>query len=197
LIVAKKQVIPAQCIGTTSEEIESGAEHREVPQEGAVVEPVKGRKKPHRGRKLTLGRRGEQKELTQEICGSRKELADAGRKMTRRVEVARREGNFVREYSTRENVATKTRKGRRKNQTKNKFARGNRKVRSLGSRNRDFKKQLHLESERTTSGINRKTIGLEIMKPSVGISSGLWQMRNWRLWRGRSPSKLAEEAVLA
>jgi hypothetical protein len=77
---------------------------KEVPKEGAVVEPVKGRKKRHRGRK----RREEPKELTREICGSRKELADASRKMTRRAGVARREGNFVREYSTRENVAPKS-----------------------------------------------------------------------------------------
>jgi hypothetical protein len=80
--------------------MESGAEHQEGPKEGAVVEPIKGRKKQHRGR------RGEPKQLTREICGSRKDLADAGRKMTRRAGVARREGNFVREYSTRDNVAT-------------------------------------------------------------------------------------------
>jgi hypothetical protein len=47
--------------------------------------------------------------------------------------VARREGNFVREYPTRENVAPKIRKGR-----------------AIGSRNQDFKKQLRLESKRTT-----------------------------------------------
>jgi hypothetical protein len=56
LVVAKEQVITAQCIGTTSEEIESGAEHREVPKEFAVVEPVKGRKKRLRCRKLASGR---------------------------------------------------------------------------------------------------------------------------------------------
>jgi hypothetical protein len=141
-----------------------------------VVEPVKGRKKRHRGRK----RCAEPKELTREICGSRKELADASRKMTRRAGVARREGNLFREYSTRENVAPRTRKGR-----------------AIGRRNRDFKKQLHLESERTTSGINRNTIGLEIAKPPVGISSGLRHYRNWRLWRGRPPSKVEKEAVLS
>jgi hypothetical protein len=110
----------------------------------------------------------------------RKELADASRKMTRRAGVARHEGNFVRKYSTRENVAPKTRKGR-----------------AIGSRNRDFKKQLHLESERITSGINRNTIGLEIMKPPVGISSGFRKIRNWRLWMGRPPSKVEKEVVLA
>jgi hypothetical protein len=132
------------------------------------VEPVKGRKKRKRRR--------EPKELDREICGSRKELADASRKITRRAGVARREGNFVRVYSTRENVAPKTRKER-----------------AIGSRNRDFKKQLHLESERTTSEINNNTIGLEIMKPPVRISSGLRQIRNWRLWRGLPPSKVEKK----
>jgi hypothetical protein len=139
-----------------------------------VVERVKGRKKRHRGRK----RLGEPKELTREIYGSRKELTDSSRKMTRRPRVARREGNFVREYSTRVNVAPKTRKGR-----------------AIGIRNRDFKKQLHLESERTTSAINRNIIGLEITK--LHESSGLRHIRNWRLWMGRPPSQVEKEAVLA
>jgi hypothetical protein len=92
--------------------------------------------------------------------------------------------------------------GRRKNQTKNKFARVTLKGPTLGrrqlmrqkstngTRNRDFKKQLHLGSERTTSGINRKTIGLEIVKQPEGISSGLRKIRNWTLWWGRPPPKL-------
>jgi hypothetical protein len=94
--------------------MESVAEHQEGPKEGAVVEPFKGRKKQHRGQKLAAGRRGDPKELTREICGSRKELATAGRKMTRRAGVAQREGNFIREYSTKDNVAPRTGKdGRR------------------------------------------------------------------------------------
>jgi hypothetical protein len=44
--------------------MESGSEHREVPKEYAVVKPVKGRKKRHKGRRLAAGRRGEPKELT-------------------------------------------------------------------------------------------------------------------------------------
>jgi hypothetical protein len=46
------------------EEMESKGEHREVPKKVAVVEPVKGWKKWHRGRKQAAGRRGEPKELT-------------------------------------------------------------------------------------------------------------------------------------
>jgi hypothetical protein len=47
-----------------------------------------------------------------------------------------------------------------------------------GTRNRDFEEQQQLESERTTCRIYRKTIGLEIMKRAVEISSGLQKMRN-------------------
>jgi hypothetical protein len=45
-------------------------------------------------------------------CGPRKELAAAGRKVTRRAGVARRKGNFVRKHSTRESVEEKTQKER-------------------------------------------------------------------------------------
>jgi hypothetical protein len=40
------------------------AEQREVPDEDAVVKPVKGRKKRHRGKRQAAGRRGKPKELT-------------------------------------------------------------------------------------------------------------------------------------
>jgi hypothetical protein len=53
-----------------------------------------------------------------------------------------------------------------------------------GTRNQDFKEQLRLGSERTSSGIYRKAIGLEIVKRAVGISSELRKIRNWILWRG-------------
>jgi hypothetical protein len=38
------------------------SEHEEVPKEDAIVKPVKGRKKRHRGQKLAAGQRGEPKE---------------------------------------------------------------------------------------------------------------------------------------
>jgi hypothetical protein len=53
-----------------------------------------------------------------------------------------------------------------------------------GTRNRDFKEQLHLGNERTTSGIYRKTIELEIVKRAVRISSGMRKVTDWTLWRG-------------
>jgi hypothetical protein len=50
------------------------------------------------------------------------------------------------------------------------------------TRNRHTKEQPHLGSERKIKGICRKTIGLEIMKRAVWISSGLQKMGNWTLW---------------
>jgi hypothetical protein len=64
------------------EETEPEWEHREVPEEDAVVKPVEGRKKRHRGRKLAAGRRGEPKELTGGDCGSGRKFAAACRKVS-------------------------------------------------------------------------------------------------------------------
>jgi hypothetical protein len=44
-------------------------------------------------------------------------------------------------------------------------------------------------NERTFSGIYRKTIGLEIVKRAVRISSGMLKIKDWTLWRGRAPPK--------
>jgi hypothetical protein len=52
------------------EKMECQSDHREVPKEDAIVKPVEGQKKWHRGRKLIAGRHGEPKELTQGDCGS-------------------------------------------------------------------------------------------------------------------------------
>jgi hypothetical protein len=58
-----------------------------------------------------------------------------------------------------------------------------------GTRNRDFKEPLRLGNKRTTSGIYRKTIGLEIVKRAVRISSGMRKVTDWTLWRGQPPPK--------
>jgi hypothetical protein len=57
------------------------------------------------------------------------------------------------------------------------------------TRNRDFKEQLYLGSEWTTTGIYRKTIRLEIVKRVVGIFSRLQKIRTWTLWWGWIPRK--------
>jgi hypothetical protein len=90
--------------------VHSAAEHQEVPKEDAIVKPVKGRKKRHRGRKLAAGRRGDPNELIQGICGSRK-LAAACRKVSRCTRMAWRKGNVFRKYSTRDNVEQEIRNG--------------------------------------------------------------------------------------
>jgi hypothetical protein len=121
-----------------------------------------GRKKRHRGRILTA-----------ECCqkpkdGPRKKLAAGGREMTHCARVARHKG--------RSHEGLSVEHGRRKYHTRNKFARGTRLGQTLGrrklmsqegtngTRNRDFEEQLRLGSEGTTSGIYRKTIGLEFVK---------------------------------
>jgi hypothetical protein len=228
------------CQGKTEARLDSESEHREVPNEDAVVKPVRGRKKRHRGRKQAEGRRGEPEELTrgdcgfrkklaaacrkvsrhatvawrkrnifriswtQAICGPRQELA-AGRNMTRRAGVARREGNLVREYSTRDNIAPKTRRGRTEENRRWK-GQGCEK----GIRSRDIVEPLHLRKGRKTvnsnGGLSRrqhprlesmgnsikvfgKTIALQFGKLADGSTVVLRKMRNWTLWRGRSPPK--------
>jgi hypothetical protein len=49
--------------------------------------------------------------------------------------------------------------------------------------------QPRLRSERTTSGTNRKTIELEVVKQATEMSTGLLKIRNRTLWRGRPPPK--------
>jgi hypothetical protein len=64
-------------------------------------------------------------------CGPRKELAAAGREVTRCAEVARRKGRGL---QGRSHEGPSVEQGRRKNQTRNKFARGTRKGRTLARR---------------------------------------------------------------
>jgi hypothetical protein len=82
---------------------QSVGEHQEVPKGNAVVKPVKWRKKQHRGRKLAAGQRGEPKELTRGIYRSRKKLATACRKVSRRATAAWRKRNVFRKYRTQGN----------------------------------------------------------------------------------------------
>jgi hypothetical protein len=62
--------------------MQSIVEHQVVPKEKAVVKPVKGWKKRHRGRNPAAGRRGEPKKRTRSDCGSRKKLAATCRKVS-------------------------------------------------------------------------------------------------------------------
>jgi hypothetical protein len=71
-------------------------EHQDVPIEEVAMMPVKGLKKRRRGRKSTAGRRGEHKKLNRGICGSRKKLAAACRKVSSHATVAWRKRNLFR-----------------------------------------------------------------------------------------------------
>jgi hypothetical protein len=71
--------------------------------EDAVVKPVKGWKKRHRGKKPAAGRHGEPKELTRGDFGSRKKLAAACRKATSCATVAWQKRNLLRKIRTQEN----------------------------------------------------------------------------------------------
>jgi hypothetical protein len=54
---------------------EAAEEEEEVPVEDAVVKPVNGQKRRHRGKKQTAERCEEPEERTREICVSRRKLA--------------------------------------------------------------------------------------------------------------------------
>jgi hypothetical protein len=84
----------------SQEMMQSAEEHQEVPREDAAVKPVRGRKRRHRGRKEAAGRHGDPKELTRGDCGSRKKLAAACRKPSRRATVAWRKRNVFRKCWT-------------------------------------------------------------------------------------------------
>jgi hypothetical protein len=134
----------------TPEMMQSTGEHREVPTEEATVKSLGTMKKWHRGRHLAAGQCGEPKELTRGDCGARRKLAATCRKMSHRAVVARCKRNVSRKIRTQGNcgpwkeLAAASRKitccakvaqrkgrsleglsveqGRRKNQTRNKFA---------------------------------------------------------------------------
>jgi hypothetical protein len=83
--------------------MQSVADHQVALKEDAIVKPVKGRKKRHRGRKPAAGQRVEPKKLTRSDCGSRKKLAAACRKVSSCAAVAWRKRPLLRKIWTQEN----------------------------------------------------------------------------------------------
>jgi hypothetical protein len=154
-----------------------------------------GRKVSRRAAAVRRKRNLFRKILTQRNYGPRKELAAGGRKMTHCAKVAQRKGRGL---QGRSHEGPSVEQGR-KNQTRNKFARGTQRGRTLGMRqlmrqegtngtgNQDFEEQLRLGSERTAREFDRMAFGLEFVKQATGMSSGLRNMRNWTLWRARPP----------
>jgi hypothetical protein len=74
-------------------DMESEAVREEFRTEDAVVKSSGTMKKRRRGRHIAAGQRGESKELTRGNCGSRRKLAAACRKLSRRSAVTRCKGN--------------------------------------------------------------------------------------------------------
>jgi hypothetical protein len=60
---------------------------------------------------------------------------------------------------------------------------------STGIRDQGLKKQLHIGSERTSSGICRQTFRLKIGKWIAGSSVRLRKIRDWTLWTRQPPPK--------
>jgi hypothetical protein len=125
--------------------------------------------------------------------------------MTRRAGVARREGNLVREYSTRVNIAPRTRRG----QTYEKRLWRSPECKK-GIRSREIEDPLHLRKGRKTINskggwTKRQHPRLESMGNSIEVfekaierqfgkladrsSVVLQNIKNWTLWSGRPPLK--------
>jgi hypothetical protein len=205
----------------TEEMMQSAEEHQQVPRDDAVVIPVRGRKRRHKGRKQAAERHGEPKELTRGDCGSRKKLAAACRKASRRATVAwrKRNGNYgprkevtaagrkvtrcagqKRKVQNKDDVSPKSPKGGtyekrlwRGPECSNGIRdRGRRKIKDPSTR-----RKLRLKIKWTSKEIDRKTFYEisrgKVVKRAPGISIGLRQGRNWTLWRGRPPPKRKKE----
>jgi hypothetical protein len=106
------QVTTAACLDSQEpnpEDMKSEVEHREVPTEEAAVKSTGTMMKRHRGRHLAAGRRGEPKKLTRGDCGSRRKLAAACMKVSRRSIVAWRKRNVFRKMLTQGNCKSRKR----------------------------------------------------------------------------------------
>jgi hypothetical protein len=196
------------------EMMQSAEERHEVPNEDAVVIPVRGWKRWHRGRKQAAERRGEPKELNRGDHGSRKKLAAACRKASRRATVAWRKRNVFRkpwtcgycglqkEVTTSRKMVTRCERHRRKVAQRSPTGRAfesrcrrgpecSNGIRDRGRRrikDPSTRRQLRLKIKWTSEQIDRKIfyeiLREKIPKHVVETSSRLQQMRNWTLWRG-------------
>jgi hypothetical protein len=132
---------------------------------------------------------------TQINYGPRKRLTVTGRKTNSRATVACHSENVVRKDCARDQAKWETPKRRKDGDGLWKFPECNNGIKDQGmkqklhSRTRikdlGFRLPLCPRNERTFSGIYRKTIGLEIVKRAVRISSGMLKIKDWTLWRGR------------
>jgi hypothetical protein len=59
------------------------------------------------------------------------------------------------------------------------------------------RRQPRLKIERKSEEFDQKAFGLEFVKQGAGMSSGLLQIRNWRVWRNRPPPKRKKNLIAA
>jgi hypothetical protein len=131
----------------------------------------------------------------QRNCGPRKELA-AGREITHRTKVGRRKGNILRNKWAK--AKAKAERGIRGVRTLREKLRkrheDTKRVKDLGGgrprylRERGLKK-LRLESKENVIKTDRKPTGLEIAMRFARSTVGLQRIKDWTLWKGRSPPK--------
>jgi hypothetical protein len=172
----------------------------EVLEEEAAVETSRAQKKRCKGWDLVVRRRGKPKERTKGNGESRKKLATAGIGMTLRAEVAKHKGRSYtgpmveqrqRNNRTRHKVARRAPEGRALQKSRRNGPECNN-----GIRNQDFKEQLRLGSERTSSGIYRKALVPGIVRRTVRSSVRMRIMSIRTLWRSRPPPK-RKKSILA
>jgi hypothetical protein len=149
----------------------------ELPKEEAAVKPVGALKKRKGDQHLAPGRRRKPKKRTQGSVGSRKKLAVVHRGMTRRAGLARRKGH-CREGHGRNNVARGTLKTRTFGKRRRAKPEG-----TNGIRTRDLKEWPRLGSEKTSGGIYRKALRVEIMQRIAGSFVRIRKVRDWTLRR--------------
>jgi hypothetical protein len=190
-----------ECKEPTMEEMDSEAEHQEVPKERATVKTGKAPSKRHKGQNLAARCCGKRKVLTRGDCGSRrKSTTTTCRKVSCRAIVAWCKRNIIRNKWTRPKVQQATwRIGplRKNLQTHHEGRRG--------KKNLDGKWPPYLRNKRATAiGIGgwssgqlsplgrggpmyktlEKTLELEFVKRANGMASRLLKVRNWTLYRG-------------
>jgi hypothetical protein len=89
--------------------MQSVEEHQKIPKEEAAVMPVGELRKRGRDRNLAAGRRQKPKRRIHASCESKRRLAVAGKKMTRRAKVAWRKRNVFRRIGTEGNCGLRKR----------------------------------------------------------------------------------------
>jgi hypothetical protein len=85
---------------------------------------------------------------------------------------------------TKDDVVRRTPKGRALEESR--LARSKQ---NSGIRYRGLRRELSLGSKKTFYEALRQTLGLEVVKRTVGYSIGLWEVGDWTLWRSRPPPK--------